>query len=218
MNTFLGLHLCADNTFNSSLITSSPPSHSLISNSSHLCWAWKKNDLFSEVDFGGAVSRAANSRSIFEISRPWRCEMWRFGISSGLLFSCERSFSDCSGGRIDAGGGASQGAGCERGTSSWPSPQPTSKTYILNNHWYHSVFLSWLTRPTDSWRRTFKIQIRRWRYNSGLKVTFSSWVQSSSNIVSIIMTLPCTARGELDQKRVTDWFDNECLESEVLSR
>ena len=136
---------------NSSFITSSPPSHSLISNSSHLCWTWKKDCLLSKVDFGGAVPRAANSRSIFEISRPWRCEMWRFGIPSVFLSSCKGSFSDCSGGRIDAGGGASQGAGCERGTRSWPSPQPTSRIYTHNKSLISYAFsgLFELTHTSD---------------------------------------------------------------------
>lgn len=54
--------------------------------------------------------------------------MWRLGISSSLYVGDVASGS--LGGRIEAGGGASQGAGCERGKRSCPSPQPTSRTLM----------------------------------------------------------------------------------------
>lgn len=94
----------------------------------------------------GAVSRAANERSRFEISIPWRYEIWRLGIPSTASTSfCMVEVPSCTeplfgfGGRIDAGGGESQGAGWERGTKSSPSPQPTSRTYNIRAR--HTPFI-----------------------------------------------------------------------------
>jgi hypothetical protein len=171
---------------NSGLTNSNPPYQIFASNGSQRIY-W----LF---DRGGAVLRTAYCRSEEEISSPWILVQWRLGISSWLA-SGSRSQLDKVNfvGRIERGGGRSQGAGWARQASSSPSPHPMSTTCEEFVNHLPRTKIRLLTDVISSRLSMLSTHILRCKYSGGKNVTFrgsNSEVILNRSQISINQSIP----------------------------